>query len=254
MGGFELGYSSDLDIVFLHDSETKGETDGQRIISDQLFYVRLAQRIIHLFSTRTNAGILYEIDIRLRPSGDAGLLVCSMQGYQQYLRSSAWTWEHQALVRSRAVFGDTQIMNAFNNVRGEVLAQRRDVDKLAHEVQKMRQKMRSHLDRAKQGEFDLKQSAGAMVDIEFIAQYLVLANAHQAGDVLLRYSDNLRIFEACQKLDILSAEQAKLLTDAYCQFRDSAHRLTLYKQTRIVEASLFENEAHGVLKNMGSVF
>ena len=177
MGGFELGYGSDLDVVFLHDSEITGQTNGRRGIDNQLFYFRLGQRIIHLFSARTNSGILYEIDMRLRPSGDSGPLVAGMVGYEKYLRNDAWTWEHQALVRSRAVFSDKQLLNQFNDIRESVLSLPREKEKLAKEVSDMRNKMRAHLNRAEQGLFDLKQSPGGMVDIEFIAQYLVLANA-----------------------------------------------------------------------------
>lgn len=242
MGGFELGYSSDLDVVFLHDSKIAGETTGPRVIDNQLFYFRFAQRIIHLFSARTNSGILYEIDMRLRPSGDSGPLVAGVAGYKRYLQEDAWTWEHQALVRSRAVFFDEQIENEFNQVRLQILSLKREKAALAKDVSEMRQKMQKHLNRATEGEFDLKQSSGGMVDIEFIAQYLVLANAVLYPKQLCRWSDNLRIFETCKDLELLSAMQEKALTDAYCHIRDAAHRLTLNKQTRIVSDTLFTEE------------
>ncbi|MDA7745946.1 bifunctional [glutamate--ammonia ligase]-adenylyl-L-tyrosine phosphorylase/[glutamate--ammonia-ligase] adenylyltransferase [Psychromonas sp.] len=243
MGGFELGYESDLDVVFLHDSDIKGSTNGARSIDNQLFYFRLAQRIIHLFSSRTNSGILYEIDMRLRPSGDSGPLVAGMSGFHRYLKENAWTWEHQALVRTRAVYIDESMLEEFTDIRSQVLSQSRDLAKLRMDVSEMRVKMRSHLNKAKPGEFDLKQSPGGMVDIEFIAQYLVLANAHQFPELLTKWSDNLRIFSACQEAGLLTDQQANELINAYCHIRDTAHRLTLRKEHRIIGAEQFAEES-----------
>lgn len=234
MGGFELAYGSDLDVVFLHDSHISGVTNGPRRIDNQLFYFRLAQRIIHLFSARTNSGILYEIDMRLRPSGDSGPLVASVAGYEKYLHNNAWTWEHQALVRARAVFASEPMRAQFVQLRAGVLSLPRDTQQLAKEVRDMRTKMRHHLNRAKQGQFDLKQSPGGMVDIEFIAQYLVLANASSSGSALCRWSDNLRIFEACNVLQLLGDEQQQSLSAAYCEIRDAGHRLSLSQEQGIV--------------------
>jgi len=248
MGGFELGYSSDLDLVFLHDSHIQGETCGPHVIDNSLFYLRLAQRIIHLCSTRTNSGTLYEVDMRLRPSGESGLLVCSVAGYKKYLENEAWTWEHQALVRSRAVFYDAQLLNEFNEVRRAVLVLPRQSQLLAQDISEMRSKMRKHLNRAQEGQFDLKQSPGGMVDIEFIAQYLVLINACQSPQKLCNWSDNLRIFATCRDLALLTQAEATSLTDAYCHLRDAAHRLTLNKQSRIVSDQLFVDEREAVLK------
>ena len=246
MGGFELGYSSDLDLIFLHDSEITGETTGPKVITNQLFYLRLAQRIMHLFSTRTNSGVLYEIDLRLRPSGGAGLLSIGVEGYKKYLLNEAWTWEHQALVRSRAVFADPEILSAFNQVREQVLSLPREAKQLAKDIREMRVKMRKHLNRAKDGQFDLKQSPGGMVDIEFIAQYLVLLNASKSGKALCKWSDNLRIFATSKMLGLLTASEEKALSSAYCHLRDAAHRLTLNNQTRIVSGQLFTRERKAV--------
>ena len=246
MGGFELGYSSDLDLVFLHDSVINGETTGPKVIDNQRFYLRLAQRIIHLFSTRTNSGILYEIDMRLRPSGGAGLLSIGIEGYKKYLLNEAWTWEHQALVRSRAVFADSEILIAFNQVREQVISLPRESEQLANDIREMRIKMRKHLNRAKDDQFDLKQSSGGMVDIEFIAQYIVLMNAKKSGKILYEWSDNLRIFEASKKLGLLTASEETSLSNAYCHLRDAAHRLTLNNQSRIVSNQLFRSERKAV--------
>jgi len=248
MGGIELGYGSDLDLVFLHDTETQGETNGARKIENQLFYFRLAQRIIHIVNARTNSGILYEIDMRLRPSGDSGVLVSSVASYKKYLQNKAWTWEQQALVRARAVFFDAQILAEFNEARENALIQARNNSSLATDVIDMRRKMRKHLNRAKEGEFDLKQSPGGMVDIEFIAQYLVLAHACRCDPVLCKWSDNLRIFETCQNLGLLTEEEEEALTSAYCALRDEAHRLTLNKKIRIISGTKFVQERKNIIK------
>ena len=237
MGGIELAYGSDLDVIFLHDSNIEGETDGPKVINNQRFYFRLVQRIIHLFNTRTNSGILYEIDMRLRPSGDSGALAIGPSGLLRYLLKDAWTWEHQALVRARAVYYDPEILKDFNEVREEVLSIARDNDKLKTDIREMRTKMRHHLNKAKENEFDLKQSVGGMIDIEFIAQYLVLAYANKVGHPLCKWSDNLRIFESCQQANIISVEDEKILVETYCEIRDAAHRLTLNMQHRIVATS-----------------
>ncbi|MEG3754875.1 bifunctional [glutamate--ammonia ligase]-adenylyl-L-tyrosine phosphorylase/[glutamate--ammonia-ligase] adenylyltransferase [Psychromonas arctica] len=254
MGGFELGYGSDLDVVFLHDTHIAGETNGSRPIDNRLFYFRLAQRIIHLFSSRTNSGILYEIDMRLRPSGNAGPLVAGLGGFKRYLLEEAWTWEHQALVRTRPVFIDQEMLAEFKAIRRQVLSQERDRKKLSDDVTVMRNKMREHLNRATVGQFDLKQSSGGMVDIEFIAQYLVLAYAHQYPDLLTQWSDNLRIFNACQEARLLTEEQTKQLSDAYCHIRDTAHRLTLGKEARVTVVDQFVEERQWVVSIWEQLF
>ena len=247
MGGVELGYGSDLDVVFLHDTHIAGETNGCRPIDNRLFYFRLAQRIIHLFSTRTNSGILYEIDMRLRPSGNAGPLVAGLGGFKRYLLEEAWTWEHQALVRTRPVVIEQNMLAEFNAIRRQVLSQLRDREKLSQDVVTMRNKMRSHLNRANADQFDLKQSPGGMVDIEFIAQYLVLAYAHQHPELLTQWSDNLRIFNACRIAGLLTEKQVTQLSDAYCHIRDAAHRLTLGKEARITVVDRFVEEREWVV-------
>jgi len=247
MGGLELGYESDLDVVFLHDTHISGVTNGTRSIDNQLFYFRLAQRIIHLFSSRTNSGILYEIDMRLRPSGESGPLVAGIAGFHRYLKENAWTWEHQALVRTRPVFIDSIMQQEFAQIRAEILSQARDPQLLRKEVSEMRAKMRDHLNRAESQEFDLKQSPGGMVDIEFIAQYLVLAHASEFPERLTQWSDNLRIFTACEQLGLLTELQAKQLIDAYCHIRDAAHRLSLGKKKRITHADQLVEERNAVI-------
>lgn len=237
LGGIELGYGSDLDLVFLHGGDPNGVTTGEKAVDVRQFYVRLAQRILHLFSTRTSSGILYEVDMRLRPSGDSGLLVSSLQAYEHYLQQEAWTWEHQALVRSRAVVGEAAIVGEFNRIRREVLSRQRDTATLRGEVVEMRAKMRQHLLRGTAEQFDLKQGAGGMTDIEFMAQFLVLAHAGANPERLTRWSDNVRIFDECVLCDLLSLEEAERLKKSYLAIRDRAHRCTLSGLTRIVEGS-----------------
>ncbi|MGL5660017.1 MAG: bifunctional [glutamate--ammonia ligase]-adenylyl-L-tyrosine phosphorylase/[glutamate--ammonia-ligase] adenylyltransferase [Aeromonas sp.] len=247
LGGIELGYSSDLDLVFLHSGDPHRDTDGRKPIDSRQFYLRLAQRILHLFSTRTQSGILYEIDMRLRPSGDAGLLVSSLGAYQQYQQHDAWTWEHQALVRARAIYGDDGILAEFEQIRRQVLATHRDLPTLACEVRKMRHKMRDHLLQANPALFDLKQSPGGMVDIEFIAQFLVLAHAYREPDALTRWSDNVRIFDECVLVGVLTLAQATSLKQAYLKIRNLGHRLTLSEISRKVSGDQLQQERGHVL-------
>ncbi|HDZ45884.1 MAG TPA: bifunctional [glutamate--ammonia ligase]-adenylyl-L-tyrosine phosphorylase/[glutamate--ammonia-ligase] adenylyltransferase [Halomonas sp.] len=227
LGGIELGYSSDLDLVFLHDSDGKGATDGPRPIDTPLFFTRLGQRIIHLLTAVTPAGSLYEVDMRLRPSGNSGLLVTSLAAFADYQRQNAWTWEHQALVRARVVAGSDALAEKFNRLRGDILAGERDKAALREEVVKMRHKMRDHLgSKAASGTFNVKHDAGGMVDIEFLCQYAVLALANQTP-ALLTYSDNIRILEILTESGHLPAEESERLREAYLAYRSATHRMAL---------------------------
>ncbi|HQQ62175.1 MAG TPA: bifunctional [glutamate--ammonia ligase]-adenylyl-L-tyrosine phosphorylase/[glutamate--ammonia-ligase] adenylyltransferase, partial [Pseudomonadales bacterium] len=178
LGGLELGHGSDLDLVFIHDGgggETQADKDsGQLPIENSTFFARLGQKIIHILNTRTINGILYEVDMRLRPSGNSGLLVASLQSFARYQQKDAWTWEHQALVRARVVAGCPQLAEKYEAVRADVLGRQRDVDKLGHDVVEMRNKMRV-LDKSNAGHFDLKYGRGGIVDLEFMVQFAVLA-------------------------------------------------------------------------------
>ncbi|PSV51926.1 bifunctional [glutamate--ammonia ligase]-adenylyl-L-tyrosine phosphorylase/[glutamate--ammonia-ligase] adenylyltransferase [Photobacterium sp. GB-1] len=226
VGGWELGYGSDLDLVFMHDCPDNVYTNGLKEIDGRQFYLRLAQRIIHLFSTRTASGVLYEVDMRLRPSGASGLLVSTVTAFADYQQQEAWTWEHQALVRARMIYGDQQLQHAFADVRQQILSIPRKRNELAKAVVEMRHKMRDHLGKKKAGMFGLKQDKGGITDIEFLAQFLVLANAAEQPDVT-RWSDNIRIFSSMTQEGIISAEDAKLLQHAYCEMRNETHKLNL---------------------------
>ena len=241
LGGWELGYSSDLDLVFLHDCPADVMTDGEREIDGRQFYLRLAQRIMHLFSTRTSSGILYEVDARLRPSGAAGMLVTTADAFADYQQNEAWTWEHQALVRARVVYGDPQLKSRFDEIRRAILMTPRDGEKLQTEVREMRDKMRAHLGNKHRERFDLKADAGGITDIEFIAQYLVLGHAHQKPK-LTRWSDNVRILELLAQNDIMDEQEAQALTHAYTTLRDALHHLALQEQPGHVPETEFAGE------------
>lgn len=242
LGGIELSYSSDLDLVFIHSCETYAPTFGPKVIDSKQFYLRLAQRIMHLFQTRTRSGILYEVDMRLRPSGNAGLLVSSWSAFAEYQRTQAWTWEHQALVRSRMLEGDDALCSDFIALREEILSRHRNLPELALQIKQMREKMREHLDRSDEQHIDLKHAFGAMVDIEFIAQLLVLAYAKEAPE-LLRWPDNIRIFDAAKNAELISAQQCQLLRQSYIHLRRTGHHRVLNGQSTLVAKSLLDEDA-----------
>ena len=246
LGGIELGYQSDLDLVFLFDAQQKSETiGGRKSISSNEFYLKLSQKIIRTFNMQTQAGILYEVDIRLRPSGDSGLLGCSLTAFSQYQQNEAWTWEKQALVRSRVVYGDQKVSQRFNEIRQLVLTQARDLNFLKQEVKQMREKMWQHQE-YKEGQFNLKKDHGGIIDIEFIAQYLVLANAPKYTK-LTKWSDNVRIFEQMAEFQILSTQEAEKLIETYTTLRNSIHHLTLAGKKMIVSEQEFIQEREFVI-------
>ncbi|WP_460803738.1 bifunctional [glutamate--ammonia ligase]-adenylyl-L-tyrosine phosphorylase/[glutamate--ammonia-ligase] adenylyltransferase [Microbulbifer agarilyticus] len=241
LGGLELGHGSDLDIVFVHDVDGAGYTDGERSLDAQSFYTRLAQRLIHILQTRTLSGALYEVDTRLRPSGNSGLLVTSLAAFEKYQRESAWTWEHQALVRTRPVAGSERLGQAFDSLRTQLLCEARDEQKLREEVVTMRNKMRAHLDKSNDRQFDLKHGTGGIVDIEFMVQYAALAWAQRAPSIV-RYTDNIRILESLTEAGLMPAHQAAHLIDAYKAYRSEGHRLALQQLPGVVSGDQFEAE------------
>ena len=244
LGGIELGYGSDLDLVFLHDNDGKGSTDGPRPLDTPVFFTRLGQRIIHLLTAVTPAGSLYEVDMRLRPSGNAGLLVTSLDAFADYQHQNAWTWEHQALVRARVVAGNEALAKKFDALRGEILRRQRDPASLRDDVVSMRHKMRDHLGTKGQVEsgpdatFNLKHDAGGMVDIEFLCQYAVLALSHQTP-ALITYSDNIRILETLAESGHITQEEAEQLRDAYLAYRSRTHRAALTGDKALGQVSEF---------------
>ncbi len=226
LGGWELGYGSDLDLVFLHDSRSaEQQTNGPRVLDNVEFFTRLAQRVINILSIPTTSGVLYQVDTRLRPSGASGLIVSSLDGFSQYQREQAWTWEHQALLRARPVAGDSTVAEAFGALRREVLARPRDPGKLREEIATMRARMREEHKRSG-NDFDLKLDSGGLTDIEFLVQNWVLANA-TAHPELLDWTDNIRNLEGLVATGVIPADTGNRLADAYRDFRRRVHRLTL---------------------------
>ena len=251
LGGIELGHGSDLDLVFIHDAAASLETDGKRPVDNGVFFTRLGQRMIHILTAQTPTGMLYQVDMRLRPSGNSGLLVSSLEAFAAYQQSQAWTWEHQALVRARVVSGDASLALAFAKLRQRLLCQPREQQALKQEVKEMRQKMRNHLlpkglEQAQTPIFHLKHSHGAIVDIEFMVQYAVLAWSHQ-HPALAVYTDNIRILEALQHEGLFSAVETEALIGAYKAYRVNAHRLSLQQQPDQLPMAQFESHRQVVL-------
>jgi len=230
LGSVELGYGSDLDIVFLFDdSKHQGSTTGDKPIDALVFYIRLAQRMIHILNAVTTAGLLYDVDMRLRPNGESGLLVTALSAFKDYQNTQAWTWEHQALVRARCVAGDVSLSQQFQTIRQKILTKKRDKHTLISEVSDMRVKMRDNLDKSTKEEFDLKQGVGGITDIEFLVQYAVLSWTKTYPE-LAQYTDNIRIMETLQQLGKLNESNAKLLISAYRFYRQLANHCVLQEQ------------------------
>ncbi|MBE2895169.1 bifunctional [glutamate--ammonia ligase]-adenylyl-L-tyrosine phosphorylase/[glutamate--ammonia-ligase] adenylyltransferase [Spirabiliibacterium falconis] len=254
LGGIELGYNSDLDLVFLYDnSQSSATIGGKRSIDSEQFYLRLAQKIISIFSLNTQAGVLYEVDMRLRPSGEAGLLVSALTAYESYQQHDAWTWEKQALVRARAIYGEEPLKVRFEQIRARVLSCERDVATLAHEVLAMRQKMYAYLANAHNESFHLKQDVGGITDIEFLAQFLVLAHAPHCP-ALTTWSDNVRIFDDMATHRILTENDANALKTCYVTLRNKIHQLSLQGCPPIAPANEFEHERNTVCQLWNRIF
>jgi glutamate-ammonia-ligase adenylyltransferase len=253
-GGIELGYGSDLDLVFIHDCDApdRDTVGGERAIAGSIFMVRWAQRVIHWLSTLTPAGRAYEIDLELRPSGRSGLAVVSVEGFADYERREAWTWEHQALTRARAVAGSQQIAARLEALRREVLCQPRDGDKLRTEIHDMRMKMRAKLERREAGCWDVKQGEGGLIDIEFITQYLLLREAPRQP-ALVEYSDNWRQLEALTTAGVIAPEDRDALIHAYRTLRAWSHARGLQQQPVMSTDDAFKEERERVKQIWSSV-
>lgn len=236
MGGLELSYESDLDLVFLHAAAPQGVTEGPSQIDNSVFMARLGQKLIHLLSAATPSGILYEVDTRLRPSGNSGLLVSSLTAFEKYQQEQAWTWEHQALVRARFIAGDTDVKQAFDQIRSAIVCRQRDPSALKVDVVDMRQKMIDHLSSSAKSPgqsdlFDLKQDAGGIVDVEFLVQYLVLAYSHICPPVA-NWSDNVRTIEALHSQGVITEDEKTIWLNAYLTLRQYLHHAFLQGTTK----------------------
>ena len=246
LGGIELGYASDLDLVFVHDSHgERQETTGAKPIDNQLFFVRAAQRIVHLLTMHSAAGRLYEVDVRLRPSGKGGLLVTNIRAFAEYQREEAWTWEHQALLHARAVAGAPELRAEFERVRLDVLSNSVRRDTLKEEVRNMRERMRRELSRGSAERFDIKQDPGGIADIEFLAQYWALRWARDYPPVV-QFSDTIRQLESVASADLVLQETVDRLTGAYRAYRARTHYLSLVGGEPIVPVEEFATERAAV--------
>ena len=244
VGGLELSYSSDLDLVFLHSSTPNRYTNGDRSQDNGVFYTRMGQRMIHIMTTQTRSGDLYEVDMRLRPSGNSGMIVASMKAFDEYQQKHAWPWEHQALVRARAVCGSDDTIHQYQAIRQQILSQPRELETLQKDVRDMRQKMRDHLGVEKGGEdaknsqaegkYHQKQDKGGIVDIEFIVQYGVLANVQQHPS-LLTYTDNMRILDGFAETGLMAVEDTEKLQGIYLNYRAESHRRALQKEKLVLD-------------------
>ena len=235
LGGIELGYASDLDIVLLHNSTgERQQTNGKQVIDNPSYFARLAQRLVYWMTTPTLAGVLYETDMRLRPDGASGMMVSSLERFQQYQQERAWIWEHQALVRARMVVGSESIRRQFAGIRHRILCQERDRLQLRREVRNMRERMRKEVAKSRADEFDLKFDRGGLGDIEFLVQYNVLAWAHQYPQ-LTRYTDNIRILEQFRELGLFNNAEVNCLTEAYLQLRSQIHQKALSGEAAVID-------------------
>jgi len=248
LGGIELGYASDLDLVFVHDSHgERQETTGSKPIDNQVFFVRVAQRIVHLLTMHSAAGRLYEVDVRLRPSGKGGLLVTNIRAFAEYQRQEAWTWEHQALLHARAVAGAPELRAEFERVRLEVLSNSVRRDTLREEVRNMRERMRRELSRGSAERFDIKQDPGGIADIEFLAQYWALRWARDYPPVA-QFSDTIRQLESVASADLVPQETVDRLTGAYRAYRARTHYLSLVGEEPMVPVEEFATERAAVTR------
>ena len=246
LGGLELGYGSDLDVVFLHGSRGADQhTEGGKETDNDTFFARLGKRLTHLITTPTAAGTVYEMDYRLRPSGASGLLVSAMDAFEDYQERRAWTWEHQALVRARPVVGEEALKARFEAIRQAVLCRPRDGAALREEVRQMRERMRRELSKGDDSRFDLKQDRGGIADIEFMVQYGVLLWAFEHPAVA-RYTDNIRILEAFSRAGLMAAGDADLLADAYRAYRGRGHRCALQQVPAVVGGGELRDYREGV--------
>ncbi len=254
LGGYELGYGSDLDLVFLHGAaDSAATTAGPAPLALPVFYARLGQRLIHVLTAYTAAGRLYEVDMRLRPDGAKGMLVSSLTAFEAYQQEKAWLWEHQALVRARPVAGDPAIQAAFTQIRRRILGQRRDPEPVRTGILDMRRRMRENLDKSDEEHFDLKQGEGGMVDIEFLVQYGVLVHAH-AHPQLLEWTDNIRLLETLGACGVLPQADADTLANAYRRYRDAAHAQALQDAPARVSAERFASERAAVREIWARIF
>ncbi|MEG3193322.1 bifunctional [glutamate--ammonia ligase]-adenylyl-L-tyrosine phosphorylase/[glutamate--ammonia-ligase] adenylyltransferase [Lysobacter sp. D1-1-M9] len=231
LGGEELGFGSDLDLVFLYDAAPEAQSDGDRPIDASRWFARVAQKVVALLGTVTAAGRLFDVDVRLRPDGAKGLLVSTLSSFADYQRTRAWTWEHQALVRARCVSGDAHLCADFERVRAQTLARARQRQQVHADVARMRGRMRAELDRGDAAAFDLKQGEGGLVDLEFLLQALVLREGH-VHPVLLGPRNTPALIQAMREAGLLDAASAAGLLAAHALLLARGLDCTLDRRSR----------------------
>lgn len=247
LGGLELGFGSDLDLVFLHDHPAaQDSSDGKRPLDPGRWYARLAQKVMALLGAVTAAGRLYDIDVRLRPDGGKGTLVSSLASYTEYQRERAWTWEHQALVRARGIAGDASLLADFERVRGNTLARPRQAEVLYADVLKMRARMRTELDRSDAARLDLKQGAGGVVDLEFLLQTGVLDSAGTHPQVL-QPRDTPSLIDVLADIAWLPGGTRAGLHEAHAALLDVGLACTLDRRPRLAAPTPALEEARAVI-------
>ena len=246
LGGLEMSYESDLDLVFVHGIDPDQLTDGATPVEGGLFVNRVVRRVIALLETNTRFGRLYDIDIRLRPSGRSGLMVVGIDALKKYFDESAWTWELQAFVRARPVAGDTLLGNKLESLRMEILRQPRMLDSLLRDVVDMREKMRGHFGAGvNETDFDLKHGRGGIVDIEFMVQYQVLVHVEGYPE-LAAYTDNIRQLDGLSQSGCISIVYADVLKRAYVRYRALSHEAILAGRKGRVSVDVIESERRQV--------
>lgn len=238
LGGRELSYQSDLDLVFVFEDADDSNTKLTDSLSKKDFALRLAQRIIHMLSTHSTSGKIYDVDVRLRPSGHAGLLVSKFSAYKNYIMNEAWIFEHQALIRARCIVGAQSICDMFEQFRCEILASKRDDDNLKLEIKNMRQKMSKQ--KSPMPETSVKTMLGGMIDIEFIVQYLVLKWSYQHKNLLnfRKYAD---LIQNLQQLGLLDDKDSQILINTYTSYQTQQRRELLQLGTKQLSEEIAQN-------------
>ncbi len=246
LGGYEMHYQSDLDVIFLHDSSGDHQrTSGDKSIENSVYFARLAQKIISMTAVQTASGKLYEIDPRLRPEGASGLLVSSIQAYQRYQLEKAWTWEHQALLKARLVAGSAILLEPFASIRAQVLRIPRDDHQLRKDIVEMRERIYQEKRPPEGKRMDLKQSRGGMIEIEFLVQYWVLTLANKIDSERL-YSDNTSLLNEMFRLNLITDSQSQLV-ETYQTYNRLLHESTLQNQPAEVDTAKIAKHVNHVL-------
>ena len=246
-GAAELGFNSDLDLVFLYQPGERGESDGARALDAQRYCSRIVQKLLSLLSLQTTAGRLYEADLRLRPDGSKGMLVSTLQSFLDYQHERAWVWEQQALVRARFVAGEVEMGQRFDAARRQVLQRRREQTEVFREVAAMRARMRAAHDRSREPLFDLKQGEGGLVDLEFLLQALVLTHAAQVS-ALIEARETAALIARCGEAGLLSAEQTGQALAAHGVLLARGLACTLDGRARIVQVDASIEQARCVIR------